>query len=63
MFEFELISNAKKALQSGRRMFMDKLLFLGILSRWSPIMGCYRKGVHVKEAWMRVVDLACAFMG
>ena len=57
LFEFELISNAKKALQSGRRMFMDKLLFLGILSRWSPIMGRYRKGVHVKEAWMRVVDL------
>ena len=54
LFDFKVVSNAKKVFLRGVRRFKDRVLSL---DWWSPMVGCYQKEVHAKEVWVKVVGL------
>ena len=54
LFDFKVVSNAKKVFLRGVRRFKDRVLSL---DWWSPVVGCYQKEVHAKEVWVKVVGL------
>ena len=54
LFEFGSKIEAKRALARGLRRLGEKAVKL---ERWSPKAGCFPKGMHAKEVWVRIVGL------
>ena len=60
LFEFKDGSDAEMVLSRGVRRFKGMVLHL---DRWTPEVGCCRKGEHAKEVWVRVVGLPLHLWG
>lgn len=54
MFDFEHTREADRVLQEGEWVYKQKS---PLLDRWNPEVGCFRKGVQAKSAWVRLVGL------
>ena len=54
LFEFELLSEAKRVLARSKRRVKENVLFL---EKWNPEVGCFCNGAIANEAWVRVVGL------
>ena len=54
LFDFEESFDAKKVLSRGLRRFKEKVLHLDM---WASGVGCFWKGTHVKDMWVRMVGL------
>ena len=54
LFDFEVVSDAKRVFLRGVQRFKDRVLSL---DWWSPEVGCYQKEVHAKEEWVRKAGL------
>lgn len=58
LFEFRSKFEAEKVLARGLRRFKEKFVQL---ERWSPKAGCFRKGTHAKEVWVKLVEMPLHF--
>ena len=54
LFEIEYAEETDRVLQEREQVYNHKSL---LLERWSPEVGCFRKGVQAKSAWVRLVGL------
>ena len=54
LFKFDSFEDAEEVMHRGLRRFANKCLSL---ERWSSKVGCFRRDVHAKEVWGRLVGI------